>query len=225
MEFIAPVRACSEKVDMTQTRPARPKAEKPPTPQAAGLMDLVNRLAQELAEARRILAATTQKLGTTGRTLEARTQELTEARAALALLLATLDSTSEGILAMGYFGRAMHYNTRFIEIWGIPQEKLSGLNDAALLAMQLALVKDPAKFLEHVQKRKAQPDAEQFTMVELTDGRLLECHVMPQRVRGKRVGCVTSFTDVTETRRLGRVISALEAEMPREVAEAKASTY
>jgi PAS domain S-box-containing protein len=209
---------------MVQARSGGAKAEKQSGPQA-GLMDLVNRLAQELTEARRLLAATTQKLGTTSRTLEGRTQELTEARAALALLLATLDSTTEGILAMGYFGRAMHYNTRFIEIWGIPADKLATLNDGALLAMQLALVKDPEKFLSHVQDRKANPDDPQYTSVELTDGRVLECHVMPQRVRGRRVGCVTSFRDVTETKRLGRLISVLEAEMPREVAEAKASSY
>jgi PAS domain-containing protein len=205
--------------------PAELKAPKQDAPEAAGLTDLVNRLAQELAEARRALAAATQKLGTTSRTLEGRTQELTEARAALALLLATLDSTTDGILAMGYFGRAMHYNTRFIEIWSLPPDKLATLNDGALLAMQLAQVKDPASFLAHVEGRKTHPDAEQFTMVEMTDGRILECHVMPQRVRGKRVGSVTSFRDVTETERLCRVITALEAEMPREVAEAKASTY
>lgn len=210
---------------MTQTSQGRRKPEKQATLPAAGLMDLVNRLAQELTEARRALATATQKLGTTSRTLEGRTQELTEARAALALLLATLDSTTDGILAMGYFGRAMHYNSRFIEMWRIPPEKLAELNDSALLAMQLALVKNPERFLADVQQRKAQPDAEQFTIFELTDGRMLECHVMPQRVRGKRVGCVTSFRDVTETQRLERVISALEAEMPREVAEAKASAY
>ena len=210
---------------MTQATQGRRKTDKQDTLPAAGLMDLVNRLAQELTEARRALAAATQKLGTTSRTLEGRTQELTEARAALALLLATLDSTTDGILAMGYFGRAMHYNSRFIEMWRIPPDKLAELHDSALLAMQLALVKHPDRFLEDVQQRKAQPDAEQFTIVELTDGRILECHVMPQRVRGKRIGCVTSFRDVTETQRLGRVISALEAEMPREVAEAKASAY
>lgn len=193
--------------------------------QAAGLTDLVNRLAQELAEARRALATATQKLGTTSRTLEARTHELTEARAALALLLATLDSTTDGILAMGYFGRAMHYNTRFIEMWRIPPDKLSTLNDGALLAMQLAQVKDPGRFLADVQARKGNTDVKQFTMIELTDGRIFECHVMPQRVRGKRVGSVTSFRDVTEQERLERVISALEAGMPREVAEAKASSY
>ena len=210
---------------MAQESQGRRKADKQPALAAAGLTDLVNRLAQELTEARRALAAVTQKLSTTGRTLEGRTQELTEARAALALLLATLDSTTDGILAMGYFGRAMHYNSRFIEMWRIPPEKLPELNDAALLAMQLALVKNPEGFLADVQRRKAEPDAEQFTIIEMTDDRILECHVMPQRVRGKRIGCVTSFRDVTETQRLGRVISALEAEMPREVAEAKASAY
>jgi PAS domain S-box-containing protein len=210
---------------MTQTAQRQRKPEKQAALPAAGLMDLVNRLAQELTEARRALAAATQKLGTTGRTLEGRTQELTEARAALALLLATLDSTTDGILAMGYFGRAMHYNSRFIDIWRIPPEKLAELNDSALLAMQLALVKNPERFLADVQQRKAEPDAEQFTVIELTDGRVLECHVMPQRVRGKRIGCVTSVRDVTQTHRLERVISALEAELPREVAEAKASAY
>jgi PAS domain S-box-containing protein len=210
---------------MGQAQPVGAKPDMQPAPQAAGLTDLVNRLAQELAEARRALAAATQKLGTTSRTLEGRTQELTEAKAALALLLATLDSTTEGILAMGYFGRAMHYNTRFIEMWGISADKLATLNDGALMAMQMSQVKDPGRFLAHVEARKANPDAEQFTMIELTDGRIFECHVMPQRVRGKRVGSVTSFRDVTEAQRLGRVISVLEAGMPREVAEAKASTY
>lgn len=210
---------------MSQAHAGAPPAGKRPSLQAAGLTDLVNRLAQELAEARRALAAATQKLGTTSRTLEGRTQELTEARAALALLLATLDSTTDGILAMGYFGRAMHYNTRFIDIWSIPADKLGSLNDAALLAIQMSQVKDPERFLADAQARKAHSDDEQLTMIEMTDGRIFECHVMPQRVRGKRVGSVTSFRDVTEQERLERVISMLEAELPREVAEAKASSY
>src|SRR5258706_13710694 len=88
---------------------------------ATDLPELVNRLAQELAQIQRTQAAAQQKLGTTTRSLEARTQELAEARAALALLLATLDASQDGILAMGYFGRAMHYNTSFVDLWRIPQ--------------------------------------------------------------------------------------------------------
>lgn len=195
------------------------------TPDAAPLADLVNRLTQELAESRRALAAATQKLGTASRSLEARTQELTEARAALTLLLATLDSTTDGILAFGYFGRAMHYNSRFIEMWHIPEGKLGTLNESALLAMQLAQVKDPQQFLADVEAHKARPDEQHFGVIEMTDGRILECHLVPHRVRGKRVGSVTAYHDVTEREKLGRLVSALEAELPLQVAEAKASTW
>jgi PAS domain-containing protein len=205
-----------------QTNPVHTKEAATPT---ADLPDLVNRLAQELAQMQRTLAAARQKLGTTSRSLEARTQELTEARAALALLLATLDATQEGILALGYFGRAMHYNTRFVDIWKIPRDKLASLNDSALLAMQLTQVKDPARFLEAVQAQQASPDEEQSTIVEMTDGRVLEWHVIPQRVRGKRVGSVTCWRDVTDRERLVRVLALLESEAPQSVAEAKATVF
>lgn len=194
-------------------------------PEATGLADLVNRLTHELAHSQRALAAAQQKLGSASRSLEGRTQELTEARAALALLLATLDSTTDGILALGYFGRAMHYNTRFIEMWRIPQDKMAALNESALLAIQLSQVKDPQRFLAESEARKARPDEDHFSVIELTDGRIYECHVVPQRVRGKRVGAVTSFHDVTERERLGRLVSLLEQELPLQVAEAKASTW
>lgn len=194
-------------------------------PAASDLPGLVNRLAQELAQMQRTLAAAQNKLGAATRTLEGRTQELTEARAALSLLLATLDASQDGILAMGYFGRAMHYNTRFVEIWRIPPDKLESLNEAALLALQLAQVKDPARFLENVQAQQAHPDQEQSSIVELTDGRILERRVLPQRVRGKRVGSVTCFRDVTDRERLQRVLALVESEVPHAVAEAKATIY
>lgn len=206
----------------TQAIESQAVAQEPP---AGDLAELVNRLAHELAHSQRALSATQQKLGSASRSLEARTQELTEARAALALLLATLDSTADGILALGYFGRAMHYNTRFIEMWGIAQDKLSSLNESALLALQLAQVRDPQAFLAQSELRKTRPDEEHFCVTELTDGRIFECHVQSQRVRGKRVGSVTSFRDVTERERLGRIISALEAEVPAQVAEARATVW
>lgn len=202
-----------------------PESKRPEPAAAVPLPELVNRLAQEVAESQRLLMAAQQKLGSTTRSLEQRTQELTEARAALSLLLATLDSTSEGILALGHFGRAMHYNNRFMEMWQIPAEKLPALNEQSLLAMQLAQVKDPRRFLQDVEARKLRPDEAHYSVVELTDGRILEGQCLPQRVRGKRVGCVTTWRDVTERERLGRLVCALEAEQPEMVAEARASTW
>ncbi|HSI54910.1 MAG: hypothetical protein ACAH21_14625 [Ramlibacter sp.] len=203
---------------------ASPAGQQAPQP-GTSLSDLVNRLTQELTHARRSLAIATDRLGSTGRTLEGRTQELTEARSALALLLATLDAATDGMVAMGYFGRAMHYNTRFVEMWRLPADKLERLTDDALLTLQLAQVKNPGEFLALAAQRKAQPETEQSSVIEMTDGRIFECHVMPQRVAGKRVGTVTRFHDVTDREQLTRMVAALETQMPREVAEARASAY
>ena len=164
------------------------------------LQNLVNRLAQELAEVRRTLAVSTRKSGTASHTLELRTRELGEARAALAVLLATLDSTTDGILALGQFGRAMHYNIRFVEMWRISADKLPTLNESALLAMQLSQVRDPAAFLAQFEARKAEPDLEQASRVEMADGRMFDYRAMPQRVTGKRLGCVMRFNDITPQR-------------------------
>jgi len=189
----------------------------------AGTPDLVNRLTQELAEMHRTIAAAQRKLTNTTRSLEMRTQELMESRAALALLQATLDVSQEGMIAMGYFGRAMHFNSRFVEIWGIPENKASTLNDAALLAIQLTQVRDPARFLDFVQARRARPDEARHEIFEMTDGRVLDCRVMPKKLRSRRVGSVTSFRDITEYDRLERLVTILESEMPARVAEAKAT--
>ena len=125
------------------------------------------------------------------------TQELVETRSALALLLATFETSQEGIIAMGFYGRAMHFNSRFVQIWGIPPHQAAALNDAALLALQLTRVADPARFLDFAQARHARPGEELRTAFEMADGRVLECRVLPQRLRGRRVGSVTCYRDVT----------------------------
>lgn len=161
---------------------------------------LVNRLAHEVAQAQRQLGATRQKLTSTTRSLEVRTLELTEARAELSLLVATLDTAQDAILAVGHFGRAMHFNSRFVEMWGISQDRTEGLNEPALLALQMAQVKDPAAFLRLAEAMRSPDGAELCEHVEMGDGRILECRVLPQRVRGRRVGSVARYRDVTGTR-------------------------
>jgi PAS domain S-box-containing protein len=187
--------------------------------------ELVNRLAREVAQAQRQAALAQQKLTSTTRSLEIRTQELAECRAALALLHATLDASQDGILAVGYFGRAMHCNARFASMWGIPEDKVGLLNDAALLAIQMSQVKNPERLLAISQVRRAQPGEERTDLIEMADGRLFECQVQPHRVRGRRVGTVTYWRDVTQRERLDRIVTLLESEIPERVAEARATTF
>jgi PAS domain-containing protein len=191
------------KTKRTRTLPAQPV----PLDENA---QLVNRLTQQLAQMQRTLSQAQQKALSVRRSLETRTQELMEARAALSLLLATLDSSADGMLAIGHFGRAMHYNSRFTEMWRIAPDKLDSLDESAVLAMQLAQVRDPDRFLAEAGKRKSEPEREHFSRVELADGRIFECHAIPQSVRGRRVGQVTRYRDVTDWDLMAKRVAQLE---------------
>ncbi|HYF17921.1 MAG TPA: hypothetical protein VEA40_08630 [Ramlibacter sp.] len=160
-----------------------------------GTGDLVNRLTSELAQVQRALANAQQKLGATTRTLQARTLELGDARTAVDMLLATLDSDTHAVLVMGTHGRSMNCNALFERLWGVGAERLRSLNAPALLALQLSQVRDPARFLAQVEHEQAKPDEEHRSEVELADGRVLERHIVPHGARGRRVGFVTRYRD------------------------------
>jgi len=135
-------------------------------------------------------------------------RELAQAREALAglrqsqaLLLSTLDAAGDGILTLQYSDDAFFYNIRFVELWGFPEDKLSDMDVHALLDFQATQVKDPEGWMAHVQDRRANPDDEDHCEVELKDGRVLERHVLPQRIGGRCVGSVMIFRDITEPRR------------------------
>jgi len=122
-------------------------------------------------------------------------------RQSQALLLSTLDATGDGILTLQYSDNAFFYNIRFVEMWGIPEDQLSDMDVQALADFQLTRVKDPRSWQERAQRCLINPDDEDHCVVELRDGRLLERHVLPQRIGGRRVGSVMIFRDITEQRR------------------------
>src|SRR5688572_21961780 len=111
-------------------------------------------------------------------------------RQSQALLLSTLDATGDGILTLQYSDNAFFYNIRFVEMWGIPEDELSDMDVQALTDYQLTRVKDPRSWQERAQRCLINPDDEDHCVVELRDGRLLERHVVPQRMGGRRVGSV-----------------------------------
>ncbi|MBI5278505.1 MAG: hypothetical protein HY854_18850 [Burkholderiales bacterium] len=167
---------------------------------AAAGSELVNQLAHELARAQRSLAASQQKLLAANRSLQTRMQDLGEARATVALLLATLDACEDGVLATGHFGHAMHYNLRFLQMWRLTAERMEGLNDSALLALQLAQVRDPQFLLALVEAHHARPEEEHSGLVERTDGRTLHCLMVSHRVQGQRLGTVTTWREVPQAK-------------------------
>ena len=123
-------------------------------------------------------------------------QRLERAESTAALLYATLDSTTDGVLTFDFATRALHFNIAFVEMWRLPEDALASLSEAELLAMLSVQVNDSEILCRLITAPAG--EAEDFAVVELRDGRVVECYTAPQVVRGHAVGRVVNFRDVTE---------------------------
>jgi len=114
---------------------------------------------------------------------------------------AALESTADGILVVNSAGKITAYNRKFAEMWGIPESVLKSRDDEKALDFVLAQLKEPEVFLKKVQKLYLDGDAQSDDVIEFKDGRVFERHSEPQLVKGKSVGRVWGFRDVTQRRR------------------------
>ena len=80
--------------------------------------------------------------------------------------------------------------------------RVGRLRDADLLVTAAPQVEDSEAFIKGVEALKSKPDAVDFGMVRLKDGRILERYTQPQRVDQEIAGRVWSFRDVTHSRGL-----------------------
>jgi two-component system sensor histidine kinase/response regulator len=120
--------------------------------------------------------------------------EVRRVRSEKALLRATLDSTEDGIIAFQFDREKLYFNRTFMRMWNLPED-MPDMGREQMIALQAVQVKDPRELLAHISSYDA--DAEDFTVVELKDGRVLERRARPQCVNGKSVGRVISYRDVT----------------------------
>ncbi|MEO5669592.1 MAG: response regulator [Ramlibacter sp.] len=153
---------------------------------------------EDLAQARLELAQVRKELARCETRLHLRDRELVAIRGSHELLVSTLDAANDGILTLQYSDDAMYFNIRFIELWGIPEEEISSLDSQKLAQFQATRVNDPQDLIEHIEARRRNPEAEDLSVIDLKDGRVLERHVIPQRIHGKCVGSVITFRDITE---------------------------
>jgi len=128
-------------------------------------------------------------------------QELARARLSLKLLLTTLNSTDDGILATWFSDGKTYSNTKFLEMWGAAAEQIGPAHAEEQLARHAAMTVDPERFIEKIRELQAHPEREDFDVIELKDGRAFERHVIPQLVEGRAAGVVINFRDITQQRR------------------------
>ena len=119
----------------------------------------------------------------------------------VALLRAAMHATNDGILVTDLAGNLQSHNPKYVELLGISAAIIENNDRAGRMAHIAARMCDPAKYLMQMQEMLAMPEAEGRALLELADGRQLECGTRPQRLGGEQVGRVWSLRDVTAARR------------------------
>ncbi len=116
-------------------------------------------------------------------------------------LHATLESTADGILVVDHAGTISGFNHRFIELWRVREEAIRGRDEASVMEHVCSLLAAPDVFRSRMEALRLRPEEECDEIVDLRDGRVLECTSQPQRLEGAPVGRVWSFRDVTARQR------------------------
>ena len=112
------------------------------------------------------------------------------------LLRGVLESTSDGILVIDEQGRVNCMNTRFAQLWDIPEELVKQPDIERLIEHIGSRLKDPPAFLEKLQA----PDhigEQSLDVLHLKKGKVLEIHSMPLIREETGTLQIWSFRDIT----------------------------
>ncbi len=116
------------------------------------------------------------------------------------VLRASLESTADGILVVDEKGQISHTNSKFADMWRIPQDLIDKGDDQKLLDYVLSQLKDPEAFLSKV-KQLYRSTSEDFDALYFKDGRIFERFSSLLVIDAEIKGRVWSFRDCTEAKK------------------------
>ncbi len=126
----------------------------------------------------------------------------TEALArSLAMMRATLESTTDGILVTDSAGYVTGFNQKYVEMWHLSRDVLDPGDHRHLLDACSRQFGDPARYIIRIDDIYASSPPESEDVLELSDGRVFERFSRIQFVDERNVGRVWSFRDITERHR------------------------
>jgi PAS domain S-box-containing protein len=130
--------------------------------------------------------------------LEMKTRELARS---LAMMRATLESTTDGIVVTGGGGQVTSFNQKYLEMWRLPRGLMDTEDHRQLLHVCAQQLDEPPQYLARIDDIYASSPSESYDLLQLTDGRVFERFSRVQVVDGVNVGRVWSFRDITASRR------------------------
>jgi signal transduction histidine kinase/ActR/RegA family two-component response regulator len=130
-------------------------------------------------------------------------QELVRAKEALArslaMMRATLEATTDGILVTDADGNVTDFNETYVTMWRLPREVLDSRRHSSVLEFISGGFADPAAFQARVREIEAS-GREAHDVLELADGRVLERHSSIPRIDSRPAGRVWCVRDVSHQR-------------------------
>jgi PAS domain S-box-containing protein len=130
--------------------------------------------------------------------LERKTRDLAHS---LAMMRATLESTTNGILVTNADGEITGFNQNFVDMWRLPREVMDTRQHRKLLEVTGLQFKEPETYRARIEEIYDSSPPESFDLLELADGRVFERFTKVQSVEERNVGRVWSFRDITERKR------------------------
>jgi diguanylate cyclase (GGDEF)-like protein/PAS domain S-box-containing protein len=138
-------------------------------------------------------------------------READEREMLLSELQATLESTGDGILVTDLAGHIRAFNRRFAQIWGLPENMLTQRQDDAVHDWMRHSVLDPEAYMRRLAIINEATLLQAHERIELHSGRIIERVTQPQHWRGRPVGRVWSFRDLTDLVAAGQRIESLSS--------------
>src|ERR1700676_337261 len=104
----------------------------------------------------------------------------------LAILRATLESTTDAILVTDEKDKVIDFNEKYIGMWKIPREVLetAALREVRELMSQNFV--DPRRFIARLEEITTEQDS--FDLLELKDGRIFDRSSKVLTIEGERAG-------------------------------------
>lgn len=120
-----------------------------------------------------------------------------------ALLRATLDASTEGLLVVDLAGKIATYNRKFMTLCGIPEYVMAPMEMESVLKFLLDQFQDPEAFLNEARLLGNHAERETAGLLTTKGDRIVEEVGRPHRIGNQTVGRIYSFRDVTEQARAG----------------------
>ncbi|MBA2653368.1 MAG: EAL domain-containing protein [Tatlockia sp.] len=158
-------------------------------------VEAVKQLASTLTKKWLMSRDTKRHTASLNKIVDQRTESLKQS---LALLRATIEASTDGILVVNLEGTVIDYNQQFIKLWNIPESMLTCNSNEKLLNHMLDQQIEPKKYLRLVKKYLKKIDGLSIQIIKLKNKKIFECYSKPHLVGSKITGRIWSFHDITE---------------------------